>query len=128
MRGCSRPDAGNYTSASHRRSRSIFLPWPRNTPSSSPGIGPRPEKKSGGWPPGKKAAETAFERRAFKEAEEAYRQALDIIGTLPERSERDAQELELMIRFVQVLQATTRGWAAPEAADAAARAQTLAEK
>jgi len=32
-----------------------------------------------------------------------------------------------MIRFVKVLQAT-RGWAAPEAADAAARAQTLAEK
>src|SRR5262249_32329310 len=56
-----------------------------------------------------------------------YRQALAIIGTLPETSERDAQELELMIRFVQVLQAT-RGWAAPEAADAAARAQTLAEK
>jgi hypothetical protein len=31
-----------------------------------------------------------------------------------------------MIRFVQVLQAT-KGWAAPEAADAAAHAQTLAE-
>jgi len=75
----------------------------------------------------KKAAETALERRAFKEAEEAYRQALAIIKTLPETSERDAQELELMIRFVQVLQAT-RGWAAPEAADATARAQALAEK
>jgi class 3 adenylate cyclase len=75
----------------------------------------------------KKAAEIAFERHAFKEAEEEYRQALTIIRTLPETSEREAQELELMIRFVQVLQAT-KGWAAPEAADAAARAQTLAEK
>ena len=75
----------------------------------------------------KKAAEAAFERRAFKEAEEAYRQALATIRSLPESSERDAQELELVIRFVQVLQAT-KGWAAPEAADAAAHAQTLAEK
>jgi tetratricopeptide (TPR) repeat protein len=75
----------------------------------------------------KKAAEAAFERRAFKEAEEAYRQALATIKSLPESSERDAQELELVIRFVQVLQAT-KGWAAPEAADAAAHAQTLAEK
>ena len=46
----------------------------------------------------KKAAEAAFERRAFKGAEEAYRQALATIRSLPESSERDAQELELVIR------------------------------
>ena len=82
------------------------------------------EKGLAAW---KKAAEKVFQRRAFKEAEEAYRQALAIIRSFPETSERDLQELELMIRFVQVLQAT-KGWAASEAAEAAAHAQRLAEK
>ena len=75
----------------------------------------------------RKAADAVFERHAFKEAEQAYRQALDILKTLPESRERDGRELELMNRFAQVT-GVTRGWNAPEAADAAARALALAEK
>ena len=75
----------------------------------------------------RKAGDTAFERNAFKEAEEAYRQALAILGTLPESPERDERELDLMNRFVQVLQ-LTRGWAAPEAVEATASALALAER
>jgi class 3 adenylate cyclase/tetratricopeptide (TPR) repeat protein len=75
----------------------------------------------------RKSGDATFERHAFKEAEEAYRQALAILRALPESRERDGRELELMNRFAQVLQ-VTRGWTAPEAADAAAHAQALAEK
>jgi class 3 adenylate cyclase/tetratricopeptide (TPR) repeat protein len=75
----------------------------------------------------RRAADAAFERNAFKEAEETFRQALTMLGTLPESRERDGRELELMNRFARVLQ-VTRGWASPEAADAAAHALTLAEK
>jgi class 3 adenylate cyclase/tetratricopeptide (TPR) repeat protein len=75
----------------------------------------------------RKAADSAFERHAFKEAEEAYRRALDLVATLPESRERDSRERELMNRFAQVLQ-VTQGWAAPEAASAAARARELAER
>jgi len=75
----------------------------------------------------RKAADAVFARHAFKEAEEAYRQALDILKTLPESPERDGRELELMNRFAQVI-GMTLGWNAPEAADAAARALALAER
>jgi tetratricopeptide (TPR) repeat protein len=75
----------------------------------------------------REAADTAFEHNAFKEAEEAYRQALTVLRTLPESGERDRRELEQMNRLSQVLR-VTRGWAAPEAADATAHAQVLAEK
>ena len=70
----------------------------------------------------RKAADAVFERRAFKEAENAYRQALGILKTLPESPERDGHEWALMNRFAQVLQ-VTQGWAAPEAAAAAQRAR-----
>src|SRR5215472_530690 len=73
------------------------------------------------------AADTAFERNAFKEAAEGFRQALTILRTLPESSIRDGRELELMNRFVQVLQ-LTQGFNAPEAAAATQRALALAEK
>ncbi len=75
----------------------------------------------------RKAADYVFERHAFKEAEEAYRQALEMVRALPESAERDGRELELMSRFAQVLQ-VTRGWAALETSDAAAHARALAEK
>jgi tetratricopeptide (TPR) repeat protein len=75
----------------------------------------------------RKAADAAFERYAFKEAEEAYQQALMILSTLPVSRERDGRELEIMNRFAPILQ-VTRGWAAPEAADATAHALALAEK
>jgi len=83
-----------------------------------------PEAAIAAW---RKAADAVFKRHAFKEAEQAYRQALAILRTLAESRERDRRELELMSRFAQVLQ-VTKGWAAPEAADAAAHALALAEK
>jgi len=75
----------------------------------------------------RRAGNSAFERRAFKEAEEAYRRALEILRTLEESAERDGRELDLMSSLVQVLQ-FTRGWNAPEAVDAADRARVLAER
>ena len=75
----------------------------------------------------RKAGDAAFERRAFKEAEHSYRQALEMLRGLPESPERDRRELELMSPFARVLQ-LTRGWAAPEAAEAAAHTWSLAQK
>jgi class 3 adenylate cyclase/tetratricopeptide (TPR) repeat protein len=75
----------------------------------------------------RKAGDAAFLRYACKETEASYRHALDLIRTLPESRERDEQELELMNRFVPVLQ-LTRGWAAPEATEAIERSQALAER
>ena len=75
----------------------------------------------------RKAADSVFERHAFKEAEEAYRQAIALLKNVAESRERDERELELMDRFAKVLQ-LTQGWTAPEASDAAAHARALAEK
>jgi class 3 adenylate cyclase/tetratricopeptide (TPR) repeat protein len=75
----------------------------------------------------RKAADAAFERHAFKEAEQAYRQTLILLRNLPESRDRDGRELEVMNRFAPVLQ-VTRGWAAPDAAEATAHALALAEK
>jgi len=75
----------------------------------------------------RKAGDAAFECRAFKEAEEAYRQALDILKTLVESPERDGRELELVSSLLQVLQ-FTKGWNAVESAAAADKARALAEK
>ncbi len=75
----------------------------------------------------KKAAEAANERRAFKEAEEGYRQVLTGLKTLPESPERDTRELEIVSALVLVLQ-LTRGLSAHETAEAVAHARALAEK
>jgi len=75
----------------------------------------------------RRAGDAAFERHAFKEAEETYRRALDLIRALPESHERDSRELEVMSPFARVLQ-VTRGYASPEAAEAAVHARELAEK
>src|SRR5262249_54664437 len=75
----------------------------------------------------RKAGDSAFLRYACKEAEASYRHALDLLRTLPESPERPQRELELLNRFVPVLQ-LTRGWAAPEAAEAVAHARALAQK
>ena len=74
-----------------------------------------------------KAAKAADARSAFKEAEGGYRQAISMLGTLPESSERDVRELELMTPLVLVVSAT-RGWSAPETVEVSARAAALAEK
>jgi tetratricopeptide (TPR) repeat protein len=75
----------------------------------------------------KNAANVAYTRRAFKEAETAYRQALAMLATLPDSSKRDAKELDLCSGLNRVLQ-MTQGYAAPETVEAAARARLLAEK
>jgi class 3 adenylate cyclase/tetratricopeptide (TPR) repeat protein len=75
----------------------------------------------------RKAGDCAFLRYACKETEASYRHALDLLRTLPESPERVERELELLNRFVPVLQ-LTRGWAAPEAAEAVAYARALAQK
>ncbi|HVN64508.1 MAG TPA: adenylate/guanylate cyclase domain-containing protein [Candidatus Binataceae bacterium] len=75
----------------------------------------------------KKAGAAANARRAFKEAEEDYRQALAMLETLPESPERAARELELARLLVEVLQ-LTKGYSAPETIEAAGRARRVAEK
>ncbi|MGO9451272.1 MAG: AAA family ATPase [Candidatus Binataceae bacterium] len=75
----------------------------------------------------RKAGDASFERCAFKEAEKAYQQALELIPLQVESSERNELELSLMVAFVQTLQ-VTRGYSAPETATAVTRAQALAEK
>jgi class 3 adenylate cyclase/tetratricopeptide (TPR) repeat protein len=75
----------------------------------------------------KKAANAAVERRAFREGEESYRQALAVLRTQPQSPERDAHELDLASAFYRVL-LVTGGYTAPESVEAAAKARTLAEK
>src|SRR5204862_7582514 len=43
-----------------------------------------------------KAGKSADVRSAFREAEEAYRQVLILLATLPETAERNAHEIELL--------------------------------
>jgi predicted ATPase len=74
-----------------------------------------------------RAGERAVERRAFREAEEHYREALGTLTTLPESCARDARELNFQVALARVLM-TTRGFSAPEPAAAYARAPTLAEQ
>ena len=73
------------------------------------------------------AGDGAYARRAFKEAEAAFRQALALLAGQTETPDRDAKELELCSALNRVLQ-LTRGYAAPETVEAAARAKALAEK
>jgi predicted ATPase/class 3 adenylate cyclase len=75
----------------------------------------------------KNAANAAYARRAFKEAETAYRQALTMLAALPDSPKRDEKELDLCSGLNRVLQ-LTQGYAAPETVQAAARARSLAEK
>jgi class 3 adenylate cyclase/tetratricopeptide (TPR) repeat protein len=75
----------------------------------------------------KKAGEAADTRRAFKEAEEDYRQALAMLDTLAESPERDARELELASALAQVL-TLARGYSASETVEIVARTRALAEK
>jgi class 3 adenylate cyclase len=75
----------------------------------------------------RKAGDAAFLRYACAEAETSYRHALDLLRSLPKSRERPERELELLNRFVPVLQ-LTRGWAAPEAAEAVVHARALAQK
>jgi tetratricopeptide (TPR) repeat protein len=73
------------------------------------------------------AAEQAEARNAFIEAQESLQQALALLELFPESCERDVRELELRQSLVSMLH-LTRGWAAPETVEAAARIGALAEK
>jgi tetratricopeptide (TPR) repeat protein len=73
-----------------------------------------------------KAGDSARWRYAFKEAEEDYRQALAIVSTVPESSDRDAQELQLTSALLLAL-SVTKGYAAQETIEATTRARKLAE-
>jgi tetratricopeptide (TPR) repeat protein len=81
------------------------------------------EKALEAW---KAAGDAASARRAFTEAEAAYRRALAEVAALEASPERDHRELELTGLLGRVLQ-VTQGYAAPEAIDMARRARTLAE-
>ena len=72
------------------------------------------------------AAERAVERRAYRETEQHYRDALAILLTQPESLERKDQELRLQLALGSVLMAT-KGWAARETEGAYLRAEELAE-
>jgi len=73
------------------------------------------------------AAKSTESRNAFKEAQEGLQQTLALLNLLPESPERDGRELELRQSLVVVLR-VTRGWAAPETVEAAARSGLLAER
>ncbi|MGA7873993.1 MAG: AAA family ATPase [Candidatus Binatus sp.] len=75
----------------------------------------------------KKAAGAAYGRRAFKEAEEDYQQALAMLATLPESAERDTRELEYA-SILSALFITTHGFTAPATVEMAGRARALAER
>ena len=74
-----------------------------------------------------RAGKAARARNAFSEALEHYRQALAILGALPQSAERDAREVELMRPLVRVLQ-IARGYSARETIEAAARFASLAQR
>jgi class 3 adenylate cyclase len=74
-----------------------------------------------------RAARVAEARYAFVEAEQSCRNGLALLKELPESPERDLRELELRGSLIAMLH-ITRGWAAPEALQAAERIQQLAEK
>jgi class 3 adenylate cyclase/tetratricopeptide (TPR) repeat protein len=74
-----------------------------------------------------RAGAAAQARNAFIEAQEGLQRALALLDLVPESSERDGRELALRDSLVQMLQ-LTRGWAAPETVESAARIGLLAER
>ena len=71
-----------------------------------------------------RAAEVANRIHAYEEAIGHLNQALALLGTLPESADRDRRELALQIALGPPLR-ESRGWAAPEMGEMAARAWTL---
>jgi predicted ATPase len=74
-----------------------------------------------------RAAETASQRHAHREAIEYLRRALALLQTLPDTPPRHRQELALQLALGPALM-VTRGFAAPEAADTYARARQLCQQ
>jgi predicted ATPase/class 3 adenylate cyclase len=73
------------------------------------------------------AGRQAVASSATVEAESHLRQGLEAITALPESPDRDRQELALLSTLGVAL-TIQKGWAAPEVADAYARAQVLSER
>ncbi len=74
-----------------------------------------------------KAAKAADARSAFKEAEDAYRQAYALLATLPETPERDSREIDLLVPLV-VVASSNHGWTSKEVNALSGRSSALAEK
>jgi class 3 adenylate cyclase/tetratricopeptide (TPR) repeat protein len=81
------------------------------------------EKAIGYW---EKAGQKSEVRGALIEAEQHYRNALAMLATLPESSERNAHELALQLALGRAM-VETRGWSAVETTAVYARARTIAE-
>ena len=75
----------------------------------------------------KRASEGAVERRAHREAEHYYLEAIAILASLPESPARDANELNLLVAL-GVIMTATRGYSSAEAKEAYARARVLIER
>jgi predicted ATPase len=73
-----------------------------------------------------RAGGQAVQRSAFADAMRGLSAALELLGRLPESSERDQRELSIQTTLGQVLM-ITKGWAAPETERVYLRAQELAE-
>jgi tetratricopeptide (TPR) repeat protein len=73
------------------------------------------------------AAERAMARRAYHEAERHYRDAIEVLRTLPESVERTVRELPLRQAIVALLQMTS-GLAAANTVDAVGRLGALVER
>ncbi|HKU94301.1 MAG TPA: AAA family ATPase [Vineibacter sp.] len=74
-----------------------------------------------------RAGHVFAERGAYREAEEAYQQALTHLAALTEAPDRDAVHLRLQNALVGILQ-LTRGYAASSTTQAAALARQLSER
>jgi len=72
------------------------------------------------------AGERAIERRAYREAEQHYRDAIAMLLALPESPERNNRELILQLALGSVVM-TTRGWSAGDTVVVYARIRELAE-
>jgi predicted ATPase/class 3 adenylate cyclase len=73
------------------------------------------------------AGRLAVASSATAEAESHLRHGLELIGALPESSDRDRLELALLSTLGVAL-TIQKGWAAPEVAEGYARAQALSER
>ena len=74
-----------------------------------------------------RAAEQDFRLSAHKEGVVRLASALEMLGTLPESSDRDRRELELRVALGPLLMAT-RGWSAPEVESTYTRALELCKR
>jgi len=74
-----------------------------------------------------RAGARAVERRAYREAEQHYREALAILIAQEESPERDTRELILQLALGEVSEATL-GWSAAKTAQVYERAKSLAER